>query len=398
MDIHKWDKKYHAAIRSVKKAAIAQKNKDMILTFANELMLENTSKPRIIKYLCTLKIIAENLGKNFDNVTIEDLKQFVGRLQEKTGLSPWTRHSYKIVLKRFYKWVEGTAEYPEKVAWIKSRISRAEQKLPAEGDLLTEGEVLQVLSVAEHPRDKAFLSVLWESGTRISELGNLKMKNVAFDHHGTLITVQGKTGSRKIRIIASTPYIANWLNMHPMRQDPEAPLWINIGTTNHNQPMEYNGIRTLIQRSFEKAGIVKRVHPHLFRHSRATFMARHLTEFQMNQYFGWVQGSGMPATYVHMSGRDVDNAILTMNGIALDEKKEVKINIQKCPRCELINSVDSKHCSRCGGVLDLKYAMEIEEQQRQTFEIRQKADNLMSRLMKDPDVQKVIIEKLKGMV
>jgi ribosomal protein L40E len=186
--------------------------------------------------------------------------------------------------------------------------------------------------------------------------------------------------------------------MHPMRQDPEAPLWINIGTTNHNQPMEYNGIRTLIQRSFEKAGIVKRVHPHLFRHSRATFMARHLTEFQMNQYFGWVQGSGMPATYVHMSGRDVDNAILTMNGIALDEKKEIKMNVQKCPRCELINSVDSKHCSRCGGVLNLRYAMEIEEQHRQAVEIRQKADNLMSRLMKDPDVQKVIIEKLKGMV
>ncbi len=397
MGIHNWDKKYHAAIRSVKKAAISRENKEMILTFADELMIQGISKPRIVKYLSSLKIIASCLGKSFDNVTTEDLRGFVARLQQNGKLSAWTRHDYKIVLKRFYKWVEGTVEYPEKVAWIKSRISRAEQKLPAEGDLLSEKEVLQVLSVAEHPRDKAFLSVLWESGARISEIGNLKMKNILFDHHGTLITVQGKTGSRKIRIIASTPYIANWLSMNSLHNDPEAPLWINIGTLNHNKPMEYNGIRMLIQRSFEKAGIVKRVHPHLFRHSRATFMARHLTEFQMNQYFGWVQGSGMPATYVHMSGRDVDNAILAMNGIVSDDKKEKIVTSQKCPRCECMNGFDNKHCSRCGGILDVQYALELDEKQRQKREMRDNADALMNMLMKDEEVQEVLRRKLKEM-
>lgn len=44
-------------------------------------------------------------------------------------------------------------------------------------------------------------------------------------------------------------------------------------------------------------------------------MTNYLTEAQMNVYFGWVQGSDMPGVYVHLSGRDVDDAILKANGI-----------------------------------------------------------------------------------
>ena len=50
-------------------------------------------------------------------------------------------------------------------------------------------------------------------------------------------------------------------------------------------------------------------------------MANHLTEFQMNQYFGWIQGSDMPSTYVHMSGKNVDEALLRMNGVAVEVNK-----------------------------------------------------------------------------
>jgi len=34
----------------------------------------------------------------------------------------------------------------------------------------------------------------------------------------------------------------------------------------------------------------------------------------MCEYFGWIQGSDMPSTYVHLSGRDIDNAILRIHG------------------------------------------------------------------------------------
>jgi integrase/recombinase XerD len=71
------------------------------------------------------------------------------------------------------------------------------------------------------------------------------------------------------------------------------------------------------------------------RHTRATELANILTEAQMKEHLGWVPGSDMPSTHVHLSGRDVDGAILKPYGIAVDEESKVKIalTLTKCPRC-----------------------------------------------------------------
>jgi len=159
--------------------------------------------------------------------------------------------------------------------------------------------------------------------------------------------------------------------------------------------MAYGTISSLLKRLFKKAGIKKKSNPHLFRHSRATLMANHLTEFQMNQYFGWIQGSDMPSTYIHMSGKEVDNAILEMNGVkSREEKKESVLRPVKCPRCDTINSYNSKYCNKCSGILDLKLAMEIEENRTKEESMRSNSDDVMNLLMKDKDVQKLLLEKI----
>ena len=127
-------------------------------------------------------------------------------------------------------------------------------------------------------------------------------------------------------------------------------------------------------------------------------MAHHLTEFQMNQYFGWIQGSDMPATYVHMSGKNVDKAILEMNGIVVGDKKEKsKLHPVICPRCDTINAIDSKHCNKCGGILDLKYAMELEEKQKEQTRLRSNSDQMMDLLFKDKEVQELLMVKMRSL-
>ncbi|MFH1396622.1 MAG: tyrosine-type recombinase/integrase [archaeon] len=395
MGIHNYEKNYLAALRGLKKAQISERNKELILQMNDALVLENLSKPRLMKYIEIMRSVAKKLDKDLDKATIDDLKKFVSKIQQ-SDLSPWTKQTYKVIIRRFYKWLKGTSEFPEIVNWINIRMSRSEKKLPSEGDLLTDKEVKLLIDTAEHPRDKAFVSILWESGARVGEIGNLKLKNVIFDKYGIRISVQGKTGSRKMRLISSTPYISTWLANHPDKDNNNAFLWINYGKRNHNKIMNYSNIIKLLQKLFRKAGIKKRSNPHIFRHSRATFMANHLTEFQMNQYFGWIQGSDMPATYVHMSGREVDNAILMMNGIKTDESRsENKLIPQICPRCDMINSHGSKHCNKCGGILDLKYAMEMETQKSQEITKRRSFDLLMDALLEDDIIKNRIKEKME---
>lgn len=306
MSFHNYEQMYASALKHLQRSKISAKNIELITNFVADLLLENISFARLAKYTKTLRQMALWINKDFDKATKQDVKQLVARIQQ-ANYTAWTKRDYRIILRRFFRWLHKDPN-ANIVDFIKVGIKRSEMNLPSEGDLLTPQDVQNILDVCRQPRDKALVSVLWESGARIGEIGTLKLKHISFDKNGVVISVKGKTGSRKVRLIASTPFLANWINLHPNRKNQDAPVWVHLRKQKNSQELSYSSMRVLLSRLCTEAGISKRCNPHLFRHSRATFMARHLTEFQMNQYFGWIQGSDMPATYVHMSGKDVDNA------------------------------------------------------------------------------------------
>lgn len=60
----------------------------------------------------------------------------------------------------------------------------------------------------------------------------------------------------------------------------------------------------------------------------------------MNQVFGWRQASKMPSIYVHLSSRDIDNALLGVYGLKKPEEGEPKLKPRICPQCNtLVRSV-----------------------------------------------------------
>jgi integrase/recombinase XerD len=70
--------------------------------------------------------------------------------------------------------------------------------------------------------------------------------------------VDGKTGPRRVRVIASAPALAQWLSVHPFRNDTNAPLWIGIGNAGRNEPLRYNSVRAMLRRLAKRAGIRER--------------------------------------------------------------------------------------------------------------------------------------------
>ena len=165
---------------------------------------------------------------NLWKATKQQIKAVVVQL-EQSKYSEWTKKDYKVTLKFFYKWLEGGEDYPDRVKWIKASFKNSKTKLPE--DLLTEDEVKRLADAAEHPRDRALVQVLFESGCRIAELLTLRIKNVHFDGYGAVLHVVGKMGDRRVRIVASAPSLASWLDIHPKRSDPECPLWLSRAST-----------------------------------------------------------------------------------------------------------------------------------------------------------------------
>ena len=89
-----------------------------------------------------------------------------------------------------------------------------------------------------------------------------------------------------------------------------------------------------------------------------------LTEQQLKAFFGWTGDSRMASTYVHLSGGDIDNAVLQANGVKLSQEEIApKLTVKTCNRCQFQNSVDSKYCNRCGLPLDERIMMEAQSRE-----------------------------------
>jgi integrase len=401
IDIYDYERQIEQSIGRLNESSVLPKNKKLILDFVQHIQLQGLTKPRVLFYLQRLNHIGLWVSKDFSKCTKKDIEQLVKKINDK-DYTEHTRIDYLGTVKRLFKWLrnfEGKQGLPEEVAWIKTTLKNDRKQLPE--DLLSQEEVEKMISCAEHIRDKALIATLFETGCRVGELASLRLKNVSFDKYGAVITVNGKTGMRRVRIIMYSQYLSRWLSEHPDHDDPNAPLWVVIGTTkkvaksgnlkgykfNWSYSLKHHTIMKAIQRAAEKAEIKKRVNPHNFRHSRATLLANKLTEAQLKEMFGWAQSSDMAAVYVHMSGRDVDDALLKLHGLQQEEKDDEAAKAKRCARCKEINPPSSKFCGNCSLPLDTKTAMELDAQRKTT-------DNLMTELTKDPEVQKILVKKV----
>lgn len=380
-DIHNKKKQItHSLERTRLAGDVTTKNKELIVKFYDHCVAEDLSLGRILSYLEMIRKMAAILNKDFDTAGKEDIEKLLRILIER-GYADSTKRDFKITIKKFYKWMRETEGYPDEVRWIKTTIKNK----PLPDCTLTEDDVQKLVEAAEYPRDKALTYVLYESGCRIGEILTLRLKDIRFDIYGAEIFVNGKTGGRRVRIIASSPLLSNWIASHPYRNDPEAPLWICVGNRAKNVPMRYTAVASILKRLKARSGIKKRIHPHLFRHARATQLAQHLTEFQLKKMFGWTLGSRMAATYVHTSGLDFDSKLLELNGIKKADTKESNADKpRKCPRCDKFNIPKSKFCFSCGMAFDIKTLINIDNDNRFAGDI-----------LKDPKVQEFLIERMK---
>ena len=126
------------------------------------------------------------------------------------------------------------------------------------------------------------------------------------------------------------------------------------------------GLHHLLSKIKRRAGYEKPLNPHLFRHSRATHLAKSLTEYEMCLFFGWKVGSKAPRRYVHLAGRDLTPKILSISGKGeIKEELSVDLTLQpvRCIRCGYENPIGSLYCGRCGLILDEEQArVEVEKE------------------------------------
>jgi site-specific recombinase XerD len=383
---------------------ICDRNKELLREYERDKILDGLSEATLLRNMTRMKVVAEHVeSQAFDGMDKADVKDIVEWVHSR-DYTDETIDTYKNVIRSFWKWMDpdDDGDAPETVAWIKLNNSTGSDKLPK--DLLSKEDIEAQAEAAKNPRDKALIWILYETGARIGEIIDLTVGDIEDREHGKKVVIEGKTGARRLPLVESVPYLNKWLNAHP-NPTKDAPLWCKIQQGGPDDQLGYRYIRDkILRKTMEEAGIDKPSNPHHYRHSRASYLANHLKEAQLCAWFGWVQGSDVPARYVHLSGRDIDNAYDEMHGLYVPEEDGDEPQVRECDRCNELNEPDAAYCMRCGFALDPERVASFEEEvgddlkadYRDTEPGDDKQDKLdtLDSLLDDPEVKAALLEKI----
>jgi integrase/recombinase XerD len=222
-------------------------------------------------------------------------------------------------------------------------------------------EILTIIKYEPYKRNKAALSLLWDLDARNHEVTLLKIKHIRLkEKYGEgEIPYQSKTGTGPVLLRSSFPYVRDWLNEHPFKNEPNARLICNLLT---GGPIKADTLCTVMKqlksrivRLLESGSITdanerltlehlikaKRRNPYCIRHSAITYDSDFLPEYALKKKARWSMNSKHGVRYIKTRmGNDLKNQILLRDGIITEESvtAQRKPSILNCPRCNLANA------------------------------------------------------------
>jgi hypothetical protein len=208
-------------------------------------------------------------------------------------------------------------------------------------------------NAATNPRDRAYIEMSREHGERIGGLGTRQIKHVKFDQIGAIVTIHDKTfRGEPVRYISSTIHLRNWIEKHPFKNDPEAPLWIDFAKLPECVALNYDGFRSIIRRLVERHNsnaqkfglplIKKHITIHLFRYYAQTLEVK---------------------------------------------ERENPERLARCMQCKEVNLAKSTYCVKCGLPMSGTAVIEMEDMMK-------KMDVVLGKLMQDKEFAEMFDKKV----
>ena len=251
--------------------------------WSQQLMMEGKSKNTIRTYLCGARLLVETplrgesvrTREESDDITVRHLRE---HLHPDNG--------------RLHAWLQGMGE--ARPTTVNARLAGATHLLhwlghsmpehitrPRRGKRLPKilsNEELQRLRAAagdsEHPLARVLVTLLLDSGIRVSELCRLDDHDLDLGDHSARV-VGGKGNKDRLVLFTeeSAQAIRDWINLRNHRQGSREAdvLFVNV----HGRRLTSRNVQKLLDRLADEAGIARsRLSPHVLRHNFATGLLR----------------------------------------------------------------------------------------------------------------------------
>jgi len=205
-------------------------------------------------------------------ITKRDIQDYLDRLLERNAPGSMV-NVHLNALKFFYEQVL------HRRLTINIRFSKTRKRLP---DCLSKEEMVKIFDAIPNQKHRFMIKFLYSSGLRISEFCHLRMRDLHLeDNYGWVR--DGKGGKDRPFVIAQNikEELGQWIRSNSLRADS----WLFPGQK--GQPYSDSSIREILWNAKKKAGMTKRVYPHLLRHSFAThFIINGYTPLELQPLLG----------------------------------------------------------------------------------------------------------------
>ncbi len=168
---------------------------------------------------------------------------------------------------------------------------RAEEKLP---QVLAKEEVLAIIDKTNNRKHRCIVSLLYSAGLRRSELLNLKPEDI--DGKRMVIKVRSGKGNKDRYTILSEKLLQD-LRLYYAEWHPKNYLFEGAKGAAYSA----ESVLKIVKEASRKAGIRKRVTPHMLRHSFATHLLESGTDLRYIQVLLGHKSSKTTEIYTHVA-------------------------------------------------------------------------------------------------
>lgn len=255
------------------------------LRMIDDMRIRNYSSRTIKSYVYRIRRFAKQFHQCPSKLGPEEVRAHLLELMRK-GLARSSIVQSVCALKFLYQntlrrdWCDQGLPFPRK-----------ERRRPV---VLSRSEVRAFLDAIADPKHRTFLLTLYSTGLRLAEGLNLVPEDI--DSKRMVIRVrQGK--GHKDRYVPLAPKLLLELREHYRRTRPTTWLF----EARPGRPMSKAPIQKACAPACRKAGLTKRVTPHVMRHSFATHLLEAGTDLRTVQLLLGHRSLGTTAVYLHVA-------------------------------------------------------------------------------------------------
>lgn len=227
---------------------------DYLSQIKNELKIRNYSPKTIKSYLgCFGDFLFVN--KNPEKLDIEFIRNYLLNKFDK-GFSPQTINLYLNVIKFFYR------EILKNPAKIDIKFAKKSLKLPV---VLSRAEIEKIIDSIDNKKHKLIISLSYGAGLRVSEIINVKVKDINLDE--LTIHLKGAKGNKDRLTVFPEKIKFDIINLIAGRQGDDY-----LFLSERGGGLIERTAQKIFENALKKTGIQKDATFHSLRHSFATHL------------------------------------------------------------------------------------------------------------------------------